>query len=124
MNFVKFQLRKPTEIKHSHFKLQFNSYVNSHSSLIYVFTQFKLVVNVALRAETSSSSTNNSSLSHLVGLPVFWQEAAANPAMEWDKWLDLFQVAMVAKYSVSITALTLETNQQTPRVRTLMGDLD
>ena len=79
---------------------------------------------MALRAETSSSSTNNSFLSHLVGLPVFWQEAAANPAMEWDKWLDLFQVAMMAIYSISFTELIRETNQQTPIVRTLMGDLD
>ena len=44
--------------------------------------------------------------------------------MEWDKWLDLFQVAMMAKYSISITELTREANQQKPRVRTLMGDLD
>ena len=79
---------------------------------------------MALRAESPSSSTNNSSLSHLAGLPVFWQEAAANPAMKWDKWLDLFQVAMVPKYSISIAELTRETNQQNPRVKTLMGDLD
>ena len=63
-------------------------------------------------------------MSHLVGLPVFWQEAAANPAMDWDKWLDLFQVAMMAKYSISITELTRETTEQTPRNKTLMGDLD
>ena len=59
-----------------------------------------------------------------MGLPIFWQDAAANPLMEWDKWLDLFQVAMMAKYSISITELTREANQQKPRVRTLMGDLD
>ena len=44
--------------------------------------------------------------------------------MEWDRWLDLFQVAMMTKYSISITELTREANQQNPRVRTLMGDLD
>ena len=79
---------------------------------------------MALRAEGSSSSNNNSSLSHLVGLPVFWQDAAANPIMEWDKCLDLFQVAMMAKYSISITGLTREANKQNPRARTLMGDLE
>ena len=79
---------------------------------------------MALRAEGSTSSNNNSSLSHLVGLPVFVQAAAANPIMEWDKWLHLFRVAMMAKYSISITELTREANQQNPRVRTLMGDLE
>ena len=73
---------------------------------------------------SSSASTSNSSLSHLVGLPVFWQEAAANPAMDWDKWLDLIQGAMMSKYSISITELTRETTEQTPRIKTLMGDLD
>ena len=57
-------------------------------------------------------------------LPVFWQEAAANTAREWDKWLDLFQVTMMAKYSISITELTREITQQTSRVTTLMGDID
>ena len=44
--------------------------------------------------------------------------------MDWDKWIDLFQVAMMAKYSISITELTRAVTEQTPRVRPLMGDLD
>ena len=44
--------------------------------------------------------------------------------MDWDKWLDLFQVALMAKYSISVTELTRETNQQNPRVRALLVDLD
>ena len=76
---------------------------------------------MALRAENSSAS---SSSSHLAGLPVFWSDATTNPTMDWDKWFDLFQVAMMAKYSISISELTRETTQQTPRVRTLLGDLD
>ena len=44
--------------------------------------------------------------------------------MEWEKWLDLFQVAMMAEYSISITELTREVNQQYPNVPTLMGDLE
>ena len=43
--------------------------------------------------------------------------------MDWDKWLDLLQVAIMAKYSISITDLTREASQQNPRVRTLSGDL-
>ena len=78
---------------------------------------------MALRAERSAPSSSTSS-SHLVGLPVFWSDAAANPQMDWDKWLDLFQVALMAKYSISVTELTREANQQNPRVRVLLGDLD
>ena len=44
--------------------------------------------------------------------------------MDWDKWLDLFQVAIMAKYSISITELTRAVTEQTSRVRPLMGDLD
>ena len=44
--------------------------------------------------------------------------------MEWDKWVDLFQVAVTAKYSISLTELTRDTSQQNPRVRALMGDLE
>ena len=53
---------------------------------------------MALRAETSSGSSFASS--NLVGVPVFWGDATSNPAMDWDKWLDLFQVAVMAKYSI------------------------
>ena len=54
------------------------------------------IVNLALRA-TENSSVQTSSLSHLVGLPVFWHDAYDNPTMEWDKWVDLFQIAKMAK---------------------------
>ena len=76
---------------------------------------------MALWAENSSPLTT--SLSHLVGLPVFWNDSTANPTMDWDKWLDLFHVAMMAKYSISKTELTREANQQNARVRPFMGDL-
>ena len=44
--------------------------------------------------------------------------------MDWDKWLDLFQVALMAKYSISITELTRNADQQNPRVRALLGNLE
>ena len=77
---------------------------------------------MALRAENSSNQT--SSMSHLVGLPVFWNDPTANPTMDWDKWLDLFQVTMMTKYSISITELTRAVTERNPRVRPLMGNLD
>ena len=38
--------------------------------------------------------------------------------------MDLFQVAVMAKFSISIIELTRETSEQNPRVRALMGDLE
>ena len=43
--------------------------------------------------------------------------------MEWDKWLDLFTVALKVKYSVSIEEVERIPDEQNPRVRALMGDL-
>ena len=81
---------------------------------------------MALRAqnELSSSTFQTSSLSHLVGLSVFWYDDNSDPTMELDKWMDLFQVALMAKYSISLTELTRDASQQKARVRALMGDLE
>ena len=74
--------------------------------------------------EISSSTIQSSSLSHLVGPPVFWYDANFSPTLEWDKLVNLFQVAVMAKYSISLTELTRNASQQNPRVRALMGDLE
>ena len=58
---------------------------------------------------------------HLVGLPVYWNEAASPATMDWDKWLNLFQVA---NFSFSISELTGEVTEQIPRVRASMGDME
>ena len=81
---------------------------------------------MALRAqnELSSSTIQSSSFPHLVGLLVFWYDSSSNPTMEWDKWVDLFQVAEMAKYSISLTELTSDASQPNPSVRALMGDLE
>ena len=80
---------------------------------------------MALRAENSSSLTlSTTAMSHLVGLPVYWHEANTTPTMDWDKWLGQFQVAVMAKFSISITDLTREVTDQNPRVRALLGDMD
>ena len=63
-------------------------------------------------------------MSHLVGIPVYWHEAASPPTMDWDKLLDLFQVAIMAKFSISISELTCEVTDQTPRVRALRGNME
>ena len=80
---------------------------NSQPSL-FSTEKYQSPYNMALRArnELSSSTIQSSSLSHTVGLPVFWHDANSNPTMEWDKWVDLFQVAVMAKYSISLAELT------------------
>ena len=84
----------------------------------------KSVVNKALRAENSSSlNLSTTALSNLV-LPVSWHEVNTTPTMDWDKWTNLFQVAIMAKYSISLTELTREVTQQTPRTPALIGDMD
>ena len=70
---------------------------------------------MALRAENSSLSLSTTAMSHLVGLPVYWHEANTSPTMDWDKWVDLFQVAVMAKFSISISELTREATEQNPR---------
>ena len=79
---------------------------------------------MALRASTSSSSSTPSSMnSLLVGLPLFWHEAANSPSMEWEKWIDLFAVAMMAKYSISMNELTRTADETNPKVKALLGDM-
>ena len=83
------------------------------------------MVNMALRAAKNSSLTlRATSLSHLVGLPVFSHDNNINPMMDWDEWLDLFHVAIIAKYSISMTQLTIAVIQQSPRVGNRKGDLE
>ena len=36
---------------------------------------------------------------------LFWSEDTKPTAMEWEKWMDLFAVAVMAKYSISIRNL-------------------
>ena len=44
--------------------------------------------------------------------------------MEWEKRLDLFQVAVMPEYPISITEMTRQVTEQQPRVRSLMVYLD
>ena len=82
---------------------------------------------MVLRAEncnSSSSSLSTTALSHLVELPIHWHEAISTPMMDWDRGLDLFQVAVMAKFSISITELIRDVTEQTPRVHALLGDMN
>ena len=56
----------------------------------------------------------------IAGLPTCWRDASKNPTLEWEKWRDLFEVALMAKNNISISELTKTGNKD----KSLMGDLD
>ena len=82
---------------------------------------------MALRASnspnTSTSSQKDAIPSLLLGLPLFWPHANKPPAMEWERWKDLFAVAVMAKHSISIDELTRTVDEGHPRVKALIGNM-
>ena len=75
---------------------------------------------MALRANTASPQRDNHP-SLLPGLPLFWSDPTKSPAMEWERWFDLFTVAVMAKYSISVEELTRTVDAEHPRVKALSG---
>ena len=73
---------------------------------------------MALRAEEDSSN------SPLPGVTYFWQDADKPPSYDWEQWRQLFEVAVLARHSISITELLREADQQNPRQAALMGNLE
>ena len=85
---------------------------------LFEFSQF-VVVNMALR-----SSDEDSSNSPVPGLNYFWQEAEKSPTYEWEQWIQLFEVAVLARHSISVSELTREVTQDNPRIAAMMGNLE
>ena len=81
-----------------------------------------VVFYMALR-ETSTASIQKENPSLLPGLPLFWSDSTRSPLMEWERWFDLFAVAVMAKYSISIEELTITTDANSPRIKALIGDM-
>ena len=77
--------------------------------------KFALIYNMALRASEQSGG-----LQAIAGLPSYWTETSKAPTLEWRKWIDLFEVALMAKNSISLTVLTKTTGT---KEKSLMGDL-
>ena len=72
---------------------------------------------MALQAETRTSASNSS----IAGLPFYWQEATKPPELEWEKWSDLFEVALMAKSNISVAELIKTTGTKD---RSLIGDME
>ena len=73
---------------------------------------------MALRASEEDYSN-----SPVPGLQYFWQEAEKPPTYEWEQWIQLFEVAVLARHSISVTELSREVTQDKPRVAAMMGNL-
>ena len=56
---------------------------------------------MALRASEHSGGPQA-----IAGLPSYWAESSKAPTLEWEKWIDLFEVALMAKNNISISELT------------------
>ena len=69
---------------------------------------------MALQAEPRTSSS-------IAGLPIYWQAATKTPEPEWEKWIEIFEVALMAKSNISITELTKTTGTKD---KSLMGDME
>ena len=77
---------------------------------------------MALR-KTSTESIEKENPSLLPGLPMFWSYTTRSPLMEWERWFELFAVAVMAKYSISIEELTRTTHANSARINALIGDM-
>ena len=81
---------------------------------------------MALRVDPSdlSEETAAGSASALAGLPSYWVVAECLAKTEWEKWWDLFVMAVYAKYSISIQELTKTVTEQQPRQAALINNLN
>ena len=71
---------------------------------------------MALRSE----STGMTQPSAIAGLPSYWADASKPHQLECEKWIDLFEVALIAKNNISITELTKTTGV---KEKGLTGDM-
>ena len=69
------------------------------------------------------STHDESSNSPVPGLNYFWQEAEKEPSYDWEQWQQLFEVAVLARHSISVTEITRTGDEQNPCVPALMGNL-
>ena len=71
---------------------------------------------MALRADEDHSN------SPLPGLNYFWQDAEKTPGYDWEQWIQLFEVATLARHSISVSEVLREADQQNPRAAALIGN--
>ena len=70
------------------------------------------------------STEDDTSNSPVPGLYYFWQEAEAEPSYEWEQWQQVFEVAVLARHSISVSEISWNVDKQNPRVPALIGNLE
>ena len=71
---------------------------------------------MALGADPSDSSEKTAAggSSAVAGLPSYWNVAECPPKTEWEKWWDIFVMAVKVKYSIAVSELTRIGTEQQP----------
>ena len=72
---------------------------------------------MALRA------SNDEVNSPVLGLSYYWQDPEKPPIYDWDQWIQLLEVAVLAKHSIAIFELFQEPTEQNSRNIAMMGNL-
>ena len=72
----------------------------------------------------SSGKQTTSSSSALAGLPAYWECPEVPPKAEWEKWWELFVMAINAKHAISVTELLRTPTQNSPRQAALLNNLN
>ena len=62
--------------------------------------------------------------SPLSGLIYFWQDAEKPSGYDWEQWIQLFEVATLARRSIPVSEVLRVAVQQNPRTMSLMGNLE
>ena len=57
---------------------------------------------MAHRAVTHEEEEEMSKKSGISGLSIYWQDSKRQPPMEWDRWKDLFCMALMGKHSIQV----------------------
>ena len=60
----------------------------------------------------------------VAGLSPYWHDPHSKPSIEWEKWSDLFSVAMTAKHSRSTAEVLRRMTNETDRYKALLNNLD
>ena len=73
---------------------------------------------------TLRKTDDKNSKLQLPGLNYSWQEAGKLPKYEWEQWVHLYEVAVLARHTNSIRTLIRKVDQQRPRVPAQTGTLE
>ena len=69
------------------------------------------------------NDSDDATSSLLPGLSYFWQDADKSPTTEWNSGVELFEMAVLARLSHSISEVLKTPTEQDPTIPALLGNL-